>query len=161
MILGNDFRFQHAHDTDRQERIRHAENSGRTATSSLTFETTGVGSVILPVPLEFDATFLEKPSVTMGLELMRLADRSLYEFPHATSGVYRWVRDENDHYTGAYVWARVSCDPLLDANGQVLNQESVDLNPPNPRLRHHLVVAATAYKKLPGDVSSELKIPLR
>lgn len=158
MIL--DFGIQQAQDQDRADRIRHAENSGRTAFSAVTFDTSGVGSLILNQLVVFDTTFIRKPSVSTGIELVKEPDRTLHELPHATSGIYRWEKDERGYYVGAYVWVRVTCDPVLDQNGQVADPEAVALNPPVPKLRHHLVVEGLAYKKLPEDLTADLAAEL-
>lgn len=163
----SDFTIQQAQDADREARQRHAENAAREATSSLTFETSGVGSIVLENYLKFETVFLEKPIITTGIELLNLPDRTIYELPHVTAGVLRWHLDpqwrqangsySRSYYLGAYVWARVSCDPLLDeATGLVLDQQAVDERPPKPRIRHHMTFTGTAYKKLPNNITSVL-----
>lgn len=154
---GGFFDVQHAQDQDRSARQRHAENSAREASSSFTFDTEGVGSIIVANPIRFDATFLEKPRVSTGVEIIKLPNRTIYEMPHVTTGVMRWLLDEKKYYIGAYVWARVWCDPVLDElTGNVLDQEAVDQNPPKPVVRHHMTVNGVAYKKLPGNITSTL-----
>lgn len=157
----SDFGVQRAHDVDRQHREAQAENAARRATSFVTFETTGVGSIIIAQALRFDTTFLEKPSLSTGVELLRLPDRTIYELPHVTTGVMRWLMDEREYYIGAYVWARVWCDPVLnEATGDVKDPERVRVEAPKPKVRHHLVFAGEAYKKLPDDVAADLAAEL-
>lgn len=138
-----------------QMRVQQVEqNSAKYAWGRIDVESTGVGSLVLG-PVRFSTTFLSKPQVTTGVEMLSIANRDHWELPHATCGVYRWDRDDDGFYRGAFVFVRVSCEST-DAFEELSATEQGE-SPPDYRLRHHLIVQANAYKKLPDDVVMELE----
>lgn len=88
-----------------------AENSSRPAVCTITHQTTGVGYVVMPDPLRFDVVFTTEPAFTSGAAVVKAPDTRHWMYPMANAGVYKWQRDANGYYTGAYVYFTVKCDP--------------------------------------------------
>jgi len=99
------------------------ENSTRSAMSALTYTTTGTGQIILDQPLMFNATFIEEPALSTGKHLEKLDDPRVWQYPVADAGIWRWERDSNGYYTGAYVYFTIQVNLLP---GGAATQEDYD-----------------------------------
>lgn len=126
------------------------ENSARLARSYGTHVTTGWGEIVAPDPIFFDCTFLNSPAVTSGVVVTSStggndndADGPLVagRFPRVTAGVWRWVTDVNDNYTGAYVFF------VVETAGFQFTAGTLPSTPePGYHLTHHLLFEGIAYK---------------
>lgn len=131
----------------RREDARHAENRARLAMAFAEFDSTGQGTVEFGEVADFGVTFLEKPSVSTGVEidvdelaeLLDLDDEANVPMPHVTAYVVDWDLDDKGFYVGAYVAATVSFpDPSVSVEVPVA-------------LVHHFTFAGTAIKDIPID----------
>lgn len=131
----------------RREDSRHAENRARLALAFAEFDSTGQGAVEFGEMADFGVTFLEKPSVSTGVEididalaeLLELDDDEDVPLPHVTSFVTDWDLDDKGFYVGAYVAAAVSfADPLISVEVPV-------------SVVHHFTFAGVAIKDIPID----------
>lgn len=89
-----------------------AENSGRFATSTSTFKTYGVGSILISQAITFDMPFTSEPTVATGFSLLKTSN-PVFQLPIANCGVRQWVRDKN-LYRGALVYVTIAVDELPD-----------------------------------------------
>lgn len=114
------------------------ENSTRLAQAYATFDSSGTGEYRAPQVIEFGCTFLDRPVVTYGFSLdgdELVANR----FPRCTGGVYRWVRDKDGRYVGAYALV------VVDGGDTSI---TVAQDPPY-NLTHDFVFTGIAMKNLP------------
>lgn len=130
------------------DRERHRNNAGRRAWQSVTFETVGSGELLPADPIMFDTPFFEEPYVTYGHVLVDVPDREVFFLPASTAGVFKWVRNKRQWWTGAYVYFRVYADvkPGVSAS-----------TPAEPKIHHHFTFSANSYKVLSGEINSELQ----
>lgn len=83
------------------EQIR--ENSSRPGRAFRHYRTTGAGHLIEPVVFEFGVSFVELPNFTFGASVDEAVE--LPETPPTyCAGVYKWRKNGDDFYTGAWCW---------------------------------------------------------
>ena len=107
----NPFTIVNAQRTAEAAKDQQVENSPRIAYEELTYNTTGVGQIIIPGALRFQTVFLRAPSVVTGA-VMTEAPGAGWAYPQVTAGVYRWLTNPKGYFTGVYVYFHVRCDPL-------------------------------------------------
>ena len=146
---GNDFFGPLESRRQRVEQQR--ENAARLASAYVSTETTGWGEIIKTDPVLFGCTFLSEPSYTSGAILR--GDNSgptgqlvANRFPQVTCGVWRWERDENEHYIGAYLFFVVETAGFQVSGGTYPTDDD-----PNHTIAHNMIFQAVAYKKFPLD----------
>lgn len=131
---------------DLLERTR--ENTARLARAYGSHRTTGWGETVVSVPILFGCTFIEQPAVTSGVVVESSAtaggDEPLVEgrFPRVTAGVWKWVQNINDHFTGAYVFFVVET-MSYQATGGLYPETNDD---PGYVLTHSLLFEGISYK---------------
>lgn len=140
-----------------QQRVAQAEqNSSRYAWVRIFATSVGAGEQIVG-PIAFPSPMLQRPFVSSGCEITRIPDREHWQIPSVTAGVYRWDRDDNGHYVGAWVFIRVVSEPT-DLYVDELTTEEQEASPPAWSIRHDLVFHGDAYKKLPDDAVLQLEV---
>lgn len=104
-----------------------AENSTRLARVAIRFDSTGFGESYTKHAVTLGVIFVEEPTISTGVALTsgRLVAN---QYPNVCSGVYKWQRNSQGYYTGAYLFF------VVDSAGG------------DYRLRHSLVFEATAMK---------------
>lgn len=144
-----------AQEDRRQDRDQMLENAARLAQSRLTAKTTGAGFIVEKTPQYFNCSFVEEPSFTSGAVLNAPPNAS-YAYPICNAGVYKWERNDKDHYIGAYMYYVVTIN-ALDA-------DEIPAKAPSATITHHLLFQGIAIKDLPENVmvgleSAEAKLP--
>lgn len=89
----------------RRQLARQRENTSRSASLTVEFDTDGSGQS-LGEPFSFGLTFLERPSMTFGVALAEgvSLDIETQVFPRATCGVASWTTDRRGCYLGAQLF---------------------------------------------------------
>jgi len=117
------------------------ENSARQGTSEHKITTRGVGLLRLTAPVVFDIPFLTEPHFASGFALVAHPDPKVWGDPYATLGIRKWVRNAKGHYTGAYMYLKVSID--------VIDQTSPDAATyPDVTMVHFASFTGLAFKDL-------------
>jgi len=167
----------------RQARDDQKENTTRDARNSFTYSSTGVGSLKLNVPVEFDCQFVEEPHIGAGVAIQVGPDEHYYELPQCTVGVYRWVKtpqqpkpktDSADPPAvasptgssggGDTVYNAEDTEPMFYTGAYLFMRVECALkdgiapllaeqHPASPRLHHHISFFGTAMKALPTTVT--------
>lgn len=89
---------------------RNAENETRSAYAYARYRTTGWGETTFDGCFEFGLTFIEEPFVNYGMALSDDGpdlDGKATRYPRAWGGVYRWKKNTNGFYTGAWMFTIV------------------------------------------------------
>jgi hypothetical protein len=128
-------------------RERTRENSARLARAYAKHQTTGWGEILLADPIMFGCTFPDPPAVTSGVVVESSTaagdDEPLVNgrFPRVTVGVWKWVTDVRDHYTGAYLFF------VVETMGYQAYGNVYPTTPdPGYTLTHHLLFEGISYK---------------
>lgn len=148
----------------------HAENHGRLAVNRARFTTAGWGSYEFEEIADFDATFIEEPTLSVGFQMEADEWREALEdagyvasnietegtsldipFPVVSGFVTTWEQDDNGYYVGAYCAASVQFVPpfydpeTLTYTGLAL--PPVDLSGQGlPAITHHFRFEGVALK---------------
>lgn len=127
------------------ERTR--ENSARTARAYITHKTTGWGEKLVDQPVLFGCTFIQPPAVISGTVVESSVaagdDEPLVagRFPRVNMGVWKWVQDVHNFYTGAYLYFVVeTVGYQLSVSGFPGGED------PNYSITHHIVFEGISYK---------------
>lgn len=144
----------------RSTRERHQGNQARRAVTLHTYRTTGWGEFVEPTVVPFSTTYLEKPNMVKGFELadedadgnIINQDLTIGRFPRCDAFVYKWRRDDNGNYTGAWMGFTV------DTVGIMAYIPGADyiINDPGYVIDHHLHFTGIAVKSLGRSVMEQL-----
>lgn len=119
------------------------ENSSRLATCQLSFKTHGWGEFKLPKVTYFTSTFVTRPFMASGVSIdgdALIATR----FPRVSAGVYRWLQDIEDYYTGAWVYF------VVDTRSPFIS--TTVATDPGYDLIHDMQFTGIAIKQLPAHL---------
>lgn len=125
-----------------QDRRRHEHNAAKHGSQYLTWQTSGVGSLIPEEPVMFDLPFFSEPAVTWGCAYVKPMHPSHFSVPQVTGMVYRWVNNRRGFFVGAYLAFRVEIDQIGSAGGI-----------PTPVIVHHFVFSGMSYRELGRQVN--------
>lgn len=144
-----------AQEDRRQDRDQMLENAARLAQSRLTSKTTGAGYIVEKAPQFFDCSFVEEPSFTSGA-VLNAPPNAAFAYPICNAGVYKWERNQKEHYIGAYMYYVVQILPI--------DEDEIPAKAPSATITHHLLFQGIAIKDLPENVmvgleTAEAKLP--
>lgn len=123
-----------------------AENNARLAWSYAQVGSTGWGEMLITTPVTFAVTFLEKPIVSYGYELIGKPPVST-RFPRCHGFVTEWIYDLRGRY-----W--IGCKVALVVETKSSNIETTAAEP-NYSIQHHFTFAGVAYKSLPSTLLAD------
>lgn len=120
-----------------------AENSGRLAQAYATYESTGWGEIAFETCFDFELWFIEPPAVTYGFEMDgdTLVDT---RFPRCSGGAYKYRRNRQDFYIGAYVFVTV------DTKSPYITTTELE---PNYVISHWFTFTGLALKSIGTDLT--------
>lgn len=142
-----------AFDARRQDAADQRENSPRLAVSQHTYDTAGVGDVVVAAPIRFQVTFVGEPYLSTGVALTQAPNATYltqFTLPMVTAGIYRWVLDERGLFVAAHVFFAIRQDAKDPA---VV---------PRPRLTHFLSFTGLGMKALDlADLTADTTVTPR
>lgn len=133
-----------AAETARSEREAQAQNTARLAFSMHNQESAGVGSLRLAEPVMFDVTFLTRPFFLQGAGVKLGPDLQEWNDPVGSAGVHAWVRNEKEHYIGAWMYVDIV---LRRRDGEI------PLSWPDVRMIHDFAFMGYGFKDLGSAVA--------
>lgn len=92
------------------------ENSTRPAWYEARYTTTGLGVIAEEAVFAFDMAFLDMPTFTYGAAIGEDVDLpdTTSDWPTYQAGVYRWQRNGDGLYTGAWAYFSVAAGGSVD-----------------------------------------------
>lgn len=121
------------------------ENAPRLAFSAHKQNSTGLGSFRMPNPVRFDVVFISEPAFASGGALISSLDADV-DPPTINAVVWQWLRNEKEHYVGAYMHLFVQAFDF-----GYLGLEKV-------KVQHSLTFYGVGYKDLGSRVSNEAQM---
>lgn len=126
------------------------ENASRPAAVEIQQQSKGIGQHRITTPIVFPVIFRTEPHFTYGSAVISGPKATLFHDPRGSSGVWKWQRNGNGEYIGAYCWLRVDID-------QITHTTPVDLS--KVLVQHYMTFSAIAVKSLPTKSLTASLVP--